>query len=339
MNDIENIIRLAHGGGGKLTLQLIKEIFLPAFKNSILEKLEDSARINFNGKNIAFTIDAYTVNPIFFPGGDIGKLAITGTINDLAMQGGIIDPFISAAFIIEEGFEIENLEKIVKSMKEECLKNNVKIVAGDTKVVEKGLADKIYIITAGISFIPEKVDLGVHRIKEGDAIIVSGTIGDHGAAILSTRYDFKLSNSLISDCASLKDLVKSLLENDLEIHCLRDPTRGGLGTILNEIALKTNFGIIIDESKIPIKNDVRALCEILGIDPLYLACEGRIVCFSSWKKRNDVLSIIKENPLGENAMLIGRVTSKFSNKVIMKTTLGVKRIVSMFLGENLPRIC
>lgn len=339
MSDIENIIRMAHGGGGKLTLQLIKEFFLPAFKNSILERLEDSARIDFNGENIAFTIDAYTVNPIFFPGGDIGKLAITGTLNDLAMQGGIINPIISAAFIIEEGFEIKNLEKIVESMKEECLKNNAKIVAGDTKVVEKGLADKVYIITAGISLIPEKIDLGAHRIKEGDAIIISGTIGDHGAAILSKRYEFKISNSLKSDCASLKDLVKSLLKENLEIHFMRDPTRGGLGTVLNEVALKTGYGIIIDESRIPIKNDVRALCEILGIDPLYLACEGRMVCFTSWEDRKKALSIIKENHLGKDAMLIGKVTSKFSNRVVMKTTLGTKKVVSMFLGENLPRIC
>ncbi|MCJ7553513.1 MAG: hydrogenase expression/formation protein HypE [Ignavibacteriaceae bacterium] len=336
-NEFEKIL-LAHGSGGSLTNKLIHDIFIKSFNNDLLNKEHDGAVFNLNGNRIAFTTDSFVVNPIFFPGGNIGELAVYGTINDLAMCGA--KPlYLSASFIIEEGFEIGKLELIVNSMKVSADKCNVQIVTGDTKVVEKGKGDKIFINTSGIGIVPDSVDLSPANVQIGDKIILSGTIADHGIAVLSARENLSFNSEIKSDTAPLNDLVEKMLSVSKTIHVLRDPTRGGLATTLNEIALKSKLGIMIDEMKIKINDQVKAACEILGLDPLYIANEGKLICFSEPDSAEKLLIEMKKHPLGKNSEIIGEVIDEYKGKVILRTTIGTKRIIDLHSVEQLPRIC
>ncbi len=330
-------ILLAHGSGGKLSHELVEKRFLPFLTNPMLNKLDDSAIFEASGR-FAFTTDSYVVNPIFFPGGDIGKLAIYGTVNDLSMSGA--KPlYLSLSAIIEEGFSLKELERIVQSIKIAAEEAEVSIITGDTKVVNRGQADKLFINTSGIGTIPAKVDISGANAKVGDKIIISGTIGDHGIAIMSQREGLRFSVPVESDCAPLNKLVAQMLEVSPNIHCLRDPTRGGLATTLNEFARQSNVGIVIQENKIPIKEGVRAACELLGFDPIYVANEGKLVAIVEPDDADKVLAQMKQNSYGRDAAIIGEVTNNHPGRVIMKTKLGPSRIVDMLSGELLPRIC
>lgn len=333
----EKRITLAYGSGGRLTHQLIKDIFVKYLGNEILYQMNDSAIFTLDGR-LAFTTDSYVVNPIFFPGGDIGKLAINGTVNDLAMVGA--EPlYISLGLIIEEGLLLEELERIVLSIREASEESGVKVITGDTKVVEKGKADKIFINTSGIGIIRNGVDIRGDNAKPGEAIIVSGTIGDHGIAILSARKILSFSVDVKSDTAPLNSLVKRMIDTVPEISVLRDPTRGGLATTLNEIAQASNVGIEIEESEIPIKDSVRNVCELLGIDPLYVANEGKLIAIVPKEKADLLLEIMRDSPYGRDAKIIGRVTREHPGKVVLITRLGSKRLLGMLSGDPLPRIC
>jgi len=334
MNDI---ILLAHGSGGKLSHELVEKRFLPFLTNPMLNKLDDSAIFEAAGR-LAFTTDSYVVNPIFFPGGDIGKLAICGTVNDLAMSGAR-PLYLSLSAIIEEGFSLKELERIVQSIKVATEEAEVSIITGDTKVVNRGQADKLFINTSGIGIIPAEVDISGANAKNGDKIILSGTIGDHGIAIMSQREGLRFSVPVESDCAPLNKLVAQILEASPNIHCLRDPTRGGLATTLNEFARQSNVGIVIQEDKIPVKEGVRAACELLGFDPVYVANEGKLVAIVEPNDTDKVLAQMKQNSYGRDAAIIGEVTNEHPSRVIMKTKLGPSRIVDMLSGELLPRIC
>jgi hydrogenase expression/formation protein HypE len=335
-NTKEDKILLAHGGGGKLMHDLIQS-FLPDLANPILEKMDDSAVFNVKGK-LAFTTDSYIVNPIFFPGGDIGRLAVCGTVNDLAMSGA--KPlYLSLALIIEEGLPIADLKKVLSSIKKAAAEANVKIVTGDTKVVNKGSADKLFINTAGVGIVPEGVNISASNAKFGDKIILSGNIGDHGIAVLSQREGLKFSTPVPSDCAPLHQLVADMLAASKNIHCMRDPTRGGLATTLNDFAERSNVGIKVEENKIPINKAVLAACELLGLDPLYIANEGKLVAVVPAKEASAILAVMKKNKYGKNAVIIGEVTKEHPRRVVMKTALGASRIIDMPVGELLPRIC
>ncbi|RKX60897.1 MAG: hydrogenase expression/formation protein HypE [Thermodesulfobacteriota bacterium] len=329
---------LAHGGGGEETYQLIKNYILKYFSNPILNKLEDSAIFSVNSSKFAFSIDGFTVKPIFFKGGNIGKLAVTGTINDLVVMGA--KPlYLTVSFLIEEGFSMDDFEKILKSIQEEALKNKVIVVAGDTKVVPKGELDKIFISTAGIGEVVYE-GLSCKNLKKGDVIIVSGSIGDHGACILSEREGINLEIELNSDCESLWSLITPLFENNIEIHAMRDPTRGGLSATLYEWALGSQVSILIEEENIPVKPQVQTFCEILGFEPYHLPCEGRVVIALPEKEADKVLNLLKNHPSGKEAKIIGRVIEKTENpQVILKTLYGTHRILENTSGELLPRIC
>ncbi len=329
-------ILLSHGGGGEETQKLIKELFFKYFSNPILEKMEDAAVLNINSK-LAFTTDSFTVSPIFFKGGNIGKLAIAGTVNDLAMMGAK-PKYLSCSFIIEEGLPFEELEEIVRSMAEEMKKTGVQIVTGDTKVVPKGSTDKIFINTTGIGEIVYE-GISAHNIQEGDVILVSGTVGDHGACIMAQREGIEMEGDISSDCASLWSLVEDLINKGLTIKAMRDPTRGGLSAVLNEWAEQSDIGIEIDEEKIPVKEEVQGMCELLGLDPLSLANEGKLILAVPEEEGEKALNILKSNPLGKNAQIIGRATSDYKGKVILKSPYGSKRILEPPAGELLPRIC
>ncbi len=333
---MEDKILLAHGSGGKLMHDLVQS-FLPDLTNPILEKMEDSAVFDVKGR-MAFTTDNYIVNPIFFPGGDIGRLAVCGTVNDLAMSGAK-PRYLSLAFIIEEGLPIADLKKILTSIKKAAAEADVKIVTGDTKVVNKGSADKLFINTAGVGTVPEGVDISASNAKIGDKIILNGTIGDHGIAVLSQREGLKFSTTVPSDCAPLNRLVAEMLKASKDIHCMRDPTRGGLATTLNDFAEKSNVGIKIEEEKIPAAKAVLGACELLGLDPLYIANEGKLVAVVPAKDSDAVLAAMKKHQYGKNAVIIGEVVAEHPRRVVMKTTLGASRIVDMPVGELLPRIC
>lgn len=333
---MEDKILLAHGSGGKLSHDLI-ESFLPDLANPILDKLDDSAVFELSGR-LAFTTDSYTVNPIFFPGGDIGKLAVCGTVNDLSMSGAR-PLYLSLSFIIEEGLPVADLKKILTSIREASEEAGVKIVTGDTKVVEQGSADKIFINTAGIGTVPEGIDISAANAKAGDKIIVSGNIGDHGIAVLSQREGLKFHTPVPSDCAPLNGLVADMLAASENIHCLRDPTRGGLATTLNDFAGQSNIGIRLEEDRIPVDKAVLAACELLGFDPLYIANEGKLVTAVAPQDADAVLAAMKENKYGVGAVIIGEVVAEHPGQVVMKTTLGASRIVDMPVGELLPRIC
>jgi hydrogenase expression/formation protein HypE len=329
-------ILLAHGSGGKLSHDLI-ETFLPALANPILEKLDDSAVFELSGR-LAFTTDSYTVNPIFFPGGDIGRLAICGTINDLSMSGAR-PLYLSLSFIIEEGFPITELKKILTSIQKAADEAEVTIVTGDTKVVNQGSADKLFINTAGVGIVPEGVNISAANAQPGDIIIINGNIGDHGIAVMSRREGLKFQVPVPSDCAPLNKLVAAMLSASARIHCLRDPTRGGLATTLNDFAEQSHVGIRIEEEKIPIDKAVLAACELLGFDPLYIANEGKLVAIVPPDDADPILKKMKRNKYGTRAAIIGEVVAEHPGKVVMKTSLGASRIVDMPVGELLPRIC
>jgi len=329
-------ILLAHGSGGKLMHDLI-ESFMPDLANPILDRLDDSAVFEVSGK-LAFTTDSYTVNPIFFPGGDIGRLSVCGTVNDLSMSGAR-PLYLSLAFIIEEGLPISDLKKVVTSIKNAAGEAGVKIVTGDTKVVNQGSADKLFINTAGVGTVPEGVDISAANAQVGDKIIVSGNIGDHGIAVLSRREGLKFQVPVPSDCAPLNRLVAAMLAASANIHCLRDPTRGGLATTLNDFAARSNVGIRIEEKKIPVDRAVLAACELLGLDPLHIANEGKLVAIVSREDAEFVLDRMKQNKYGVNAAIIGEAVAEHPGRVVMKTSLGASRIVDMPVGELLPRIC
>ncbi len=331
-------ILLGHGSGGKLTAELIKNIFLPAFENPYLSELSDQAIIDINGVKIAFTTDSYVVNPIFFPGGNIGELAINGTVNDLAV-GGAKPLFISAGFIIEEGFPLNDLCTIVESMENACEKAGVILVTGDTKVVEKGKGDKIFINTSGIGIIEHDIEISSRKVKPGDKILINGPIGLHGIAILSKREGIEFEIEIESDTAPLNLLVEDILSVSRKIHWMRDPTRGGISTVLNELAQSTKLGVEIWESEIPIPEPVKVACEMLGLDPLYIANEGKLIAVVDSEDAEKILEAMRNNPLGKEAKIIGEITDEHPGVVLMKTTIGGKRVVDMLAGEQLPRIC
>ncbi len=317
---------------------LINNIFLKNFKNEILEKLNDSAVIKFEDFDICFTTDSYTINPIFFPGGDIGKLSICGTINDLSVSGAI-PSYISTAFIIEEGFEIKELEKIVNSMKKTAEICGVKIITGDTKVIEKGKVDKIFINTSGIGIKDKKIKLGTEFIEEGDVIIINGHIAEHGISVLISRDDFKIKSNIKSDCAPLNKLIGKILKYSESIKFMRDPTRGGISATLNEIVNNKSFGIVIYEDKIPIKEEVLSICELLGFDPLNIANEGKVIIICKKKDSEKILNEMRKTEYGKDAKIIGEIVKKPEGKVLMETITGSIRIVETPLGEQFPRIC
>jgi len=331
-------ILLDHGSGGKISHSLTLDIMLPAFDNPMLSKLNDGAILNIGGKKFAFSTDTYVVDPIFFPGGNIGELAIYGTVNDIAMCGGL-PMYLSAGLVIEEGFLISDLEKIIKSMGAAAEKAGVKVVTGDTKVVPKGAADKIFINTSGIGLIPDNVDVGSDKALPGDKIILSGTIADHGITVLTQREGMTFTSSIKSDAAPLNRMVERIFTASKDVHVLRDPTRGGVGTALNEIAGMSNAGIKIYEDKIPVRNEVKSICELLGFDPLYIANEGKLLAFVASGEAVKVLSAIREDEFGKDACIIGEVVSGHPGKVFLETGIGGIRMVDMLTGEQLPRIC
>lgn len=331
-------ITLAHGAGGKATRTLIEALFLEHFRNSILQSLEDQALCSLGDARVAFTTDSYVVSPLFFPGGNIGDLAINGTINDLAV-GGAIPLYLSAGFVLEEGFPVADLRRIVASMQRAASQAGVQIVAGDTKVVQKGKGDGCYINTAGLGLIQRPVGLSAASAEPGDAVIVSGPIGEHGITIMLARGELGLESDLLSDTAPLTTLVADLLDATQEVRCMRDVTRGGLATVLNEIASASGVGIAIDEAKVPVCAEVFGACELLGIDPLHVACEGRLVAIVNVKDADKALAAVRANRYGSGAAIIGKVLAKPAGMVLLKTQFGGSRIVDMLIGDPLPRIC
>jgi len=336
---MEDKVLLAHGSGGKLSHDLIKKSFLSALGNPILDKLDDSAVFEISGSGqMAFTTDSYTVSPIFFPGGDIGKLAVCGTVNDLSMSGAI-PLYLSLSFIIEEGLPVADLEKIVASVRKAAGEAGVRIVAGDTKVVDQGSADKLFINTSGVGTVPSGVDISGANARPGDMVIVSGAIGDHGIAILSQREGLKFQVPVSSDCAPLNGLVAEMLQASTNLHCLRDPTRGGLATTLNEFARQSQAGITVNEASIPANKAVLSACELLGFDPLHMANEGKLVAVVAPEDTEKVLAKMRQNRYGRQAAVIGEVVKEHPGQVVMKTELGASRIIDTPVGELLPRIC
>jgi len=331
-------ILLAHGSGGELSHELVSSIFARTFDNPVLHPLDDSAVISVAGARWAFTTDSYVVTPIFFPGGDIGKLAVCGTVNDLSMSGAR-PLFLSSGFIIEEGFSVSDLKKIVGSMQKTASEAGVHIATGDTKVVNRGGADGIFINTAGIGLIPPGIMISGSNARSGDQVLLSGPIGDHGVAILSAREGLQFSTALESDCAPLNGLVAKMIAASPEIRCLRDPTRGGLASTLNELARQSGVGIWVEENRIPVKEEVRGACELLGFEPWNLANEGKLVAIVSSEAAEAVLNAMRAHPLGRGAIRIGEVRKEPPGKVLLRTSIGSTRILDMMVGEPLPRIC
>jgi hydrogenase expression/formation protein HypE len=331
-------ILLDHGSGGKIAHNLLVDLMLPKFDNPILSQLNDGAIFDINGIRLAFSTDTYVVDPIFFPGGNIGDLAINGTVNDIAMCGAT-PLYLSMGLIIEEGFPVADLDKILETMALAAEKAEVKVVTGDTKVVPKGASDKIFINTSGIGLIHEHVNISSNRAMAGDKIILSGSIADHGMTILTQREGLTFDSPLRSDTAPLNYMTNRMLSICRDIHVLRDPTRGGVGTALNEIAISSNIGILIQENKIPINDWVAGVCEILGFDPLYVANEGKLLAFVAPEHAEKVLEVVREDDFGKNACIIGEVVTDYPGKVFMQTRIGGTRIVDMLTGEQLPRIC
>jgi len=337
-------ILLAHGSGGRLTHELIRDLFLPQFPSPALARLDDAAvlgtitRATPGAGRLAFTTDSYVVKPLFFKGGDIGRLAVCGTVNDLAMVGAI-PLYLSAAFVLEEGLDLDTLRRVVASMKASADQAGVEIVAGDTKVVERGGADQLFITTAGLGVVPDGIDISASNARPGDVIILSGAIGDHGLAVLSEREGLAFRSQLASDVAPLNQLVAAMLRASADIHVLRDPTRGGLATALNEIALQAQVAVVIEENKIPIHEGVRAACEMLGYDPLYVANEGKLVAMVAAHAAGEIIEAMRRDPHGEEAAIIGEVTAQPEGKVLLRTGIGGTRVVDMLAGELLPRIC
>ena len=331
-------ILLDHGSGGKMSHSLIADFLLPFFDNPILSQLHDGAVLDINGQRLAFSTDTFVVDPIFFPGGSIGDLAVNGTVNDLAMCGAT-PQYLSLGLILEEGFPIKNLQRILKDIGVTALKAGVMVVTGDTKVVPKGAVDKIFINTSGVGRIPKDVDISSHRALPGDKIIISGSIADHGMTVLTQREGLKFDSPIKSDTAPLNHMVARMLEICKDIHVLRDPTRGGVGTALNEIASKSGVGIKIYEEKIPLKNETAGICELLGFDPMYVANEGKLLAFVDSVHATEVLAAVQKDEFGQEACIIGETVSDYHGKVIMQTRIGGTRIVDMLTGEQLPRIC
>jgi hydrogenase expression/formation protein HypE len=331
-------VLLGHGGGGRLTQQLIDTVFLPAFQNSALQQRHDGAIIALAGQKIAITTDSYVVRPLFFPGGDIGSLAINGTVNDLVMCGA--RPMsLSAAFIIEEGLPIETLSRVADSMRRAAQAAGIEIVTGDTKVVDKGKGDGLFITTTGVGLVHQEVTISPDRVQAGDAVIVSGDLGRHGMAIMSVREGLQFESTIESDCAPLIDPVFALLNAGVEIHCLRDLTRGGLASAVNEIAMAGNVQIDLTESAILVREDVRGACEILGLDPLYVANEGRFIAFVPEAEAKSALNVLQSHAVSADARVIGRITNGSAGLVTLKSAIGATRILDMLSGEQLPRIC
>lgn len=331
-------ILLDHGSGGKISHNLTRDLMLPIFSNAALEALDDGAILEIDGKRLAFSTDTYVVDPIFFPGGSIGELAINGTVNDIAMCGGT-PLYLSVGLIIEEGFPLSDLETIVRRMGAAAHKAGVTVVTGDTKVVPKGAADKIFINTSGFGLIPDGIAVGSTKARYGDQIILSGTIADHGIAVLTQREGLTFETPVNSDSAPLNHMVQRMFAASKAIHVLRDPTRGGVGTALNEIAQKSNVGIKIFEERIPVRKEVAGICELLGFDPLYLANEGKLLAFVAPGDVASVLAVMRSDTYGKDAVVIGEVTPNHGGQVFMQTRIGGIRILDILTGEQLPRIC
>ncbi|RCJ23541.1 hydrogenase expression/formation protein HypE [Nostoc sp. ATCC 43529] len=336
-------ITLAHGSGGKAMRDLIDDIFVNTFNNPILSQLEDQATFNLapllqQGDRLAFTTDSYVIDPLFFPGSDIGELAINGTINDLAVSGA--KPlYLTCSVILEEGLPVETLRRVATSMKAAATKAGVQIVTGDTKVVHRGAADKLFINTAGIGIIPQGLNISAQNIQPGDVVIINGELGNHGAAILIARGELALETNIESDCQPLHDLVEAILNICPQVHAMRDVTRGGLATVLNEFAVTSHVGIRLYEESIPVREEVKGFCEILGLDPFYLANEGKLVVVAKREYAESILSAMKYHPAGKDACIIGEVITSPPGIVLLKTIFGAERIVDMLVGDQLPRIC
>jgi hydrogenase expression/formation protein HypE len=330
---------MGHGSGGRLTAQLIQDLFLPAFNNPTLNKLDDQAVLDVGSARVAFTTDSFVVTPLFFPGGNIGELAINGTVNDLAMSGAS-PKWLSCAFIMEEGFAIEELRQVVDAMAAAAAAAGVSIVTGDTKVVNRRSADKLFITTTGIGLVPEGVSISASNAKPGDAIILSGSIADHGMAVLSKREGLELEGQILSDTQPLHTLVAAMLaSNPAAVHTLRDPTRGGLGASLCEIAGTSNIGVDIDARALPVRSEVKGACELLGIDPIFVANEGKLVAFVEPAHAAAIIDAMRATPQGRDAVLIGHATDQHPGMVIMRTEIGGTRVVDLPFSEQLPRIC
>ena len=338
LRDYPTIV-MGHGGGGKLGDELVEHLFVPAFRNPELENLGDAAVLELGSGRLAMSTDSFVVQPIFFPGGSIGELAVNGTVNDLAVSGA--EPkFLSASFILEEGFPLAQLAAVVDAMAEAARIAGVRIVTGDTKVVERGHGDGCYINTAGVGLLRPGVEVGPHRAQPGDAVIVSGTIGDHGMAIMSVREGLEFESQIRSDCAALNGMIAAVLsEVGGAVHAMRDPTRGGLASTLNEIAGSSNVGVQIDETAVPVRPEVQSACELLGLDPVYVANEGKAVFFVAPEAADRVLAVLRAHPLGHDAAQIGRVTQEHPRMLVARTAMGANRVIATQIGEQLPRIC
>jgi hydrogenase expression/formation protein HypE len=334
-------IVLGHGSGGRLAAELLESVFLRHFRSEILTRLEDQAvfvAARESNARLALTTDSFVVRPPFFPGGDIGRLSICGTVNDLAV-GGALPRVIAAAFILEEGLPLLELDRVVASMAEACKEAGVELVAGDTKVVERGKGDRLFITTTGVGVVPDRRELSVSRAKPGDRVLVSGPIGDHGIAILSVREGIEFETALVSDCAPLGGLSSALLEVCPGVRCMRDPTRGGLASALNEIAARSRVGIRLEASAIPVRPPVRAACELFGLDPLHVACEGRLVAIVAKEEEERALEAMRAHPLGKEAASVGTVVADHPQVVTLRSEIGSERLVPLLAGEQLPRIC
>jgi hydrogenase expression/formation protein HypE len=334
---MEDKVLMAHGSGGKLSHELVNRCFASRLNNQWLARMDDSAVIESEGR-LAFTTDSYVVTPIFFPGGDIGKIAVCGTVNDLSVSGAV-PQYLSLAFIIEEGLDISELERVVDSIQKTAQEAGVCIVTGDTKVVQRGKADKLFVNTAGIGRIPTGVNVSGSNVNPGDVVLLSGTVGDHGTTIMAQREGLRFTGDLASDCAPLNGLVAEMLKVCPDIHCMRDPTRGGVATTLNEIAGRSKVGIVIEDAAIPVRPPVSAMCELLGLDPLYIANEGKLLAFSPAEAAGRLLEVMRLHKYGKDAAIIGHVTAEHAGRVTLRTKLGTSRILAMLSGDILPRIC
>jgi hydrogenase expression/formation protein HypE len=334
----EELITMSHGAGGKASQTLIEAVFLDGFRNPLLEPLEDAAQLAVGGARLALTTDSFVVSPLFFPGGDIGDLAVNGTVNDLSVSGAV-PRYLTAGFILEEGFRVDRLQQITASMAKAAAAAGVQVVTGDTKVVERGKADGCYINTAGLGLIDHDRELGVAQVRPGDAILVSGPIGDHGVTIMLARGELDIEADVVSDTAPLNELVAGLLAAVPGVRAMRDATRGGVATILNEIARAARVSVVVSENEIPVRPEVRGASELLGIDPMYVACEGRLVAVVAGDQADAALAALRGHPLGEEAAIIGQVAADPPGIVLLKTAFGGTRIVDLLVGDPLPRIC